>query len=80
MMGGNKVTEMLKDEREGSEIINHYKLRERDTPWNRGLGASSEQLCSSPTRLQLLYTFLVVVMGGGLRMEKRLGSSGAKTE
>lgn len=29
---------MLKDERGGSEIISHFKLRELDTPWSSGLG------------------------------------------
>lgn len=31
--GVGKVTEMLKDERGGGEIISHYKSREWDTPW-----------------------------------------------
>lgn len=33
--GGGRwgVTEMLKDERGGGEIISHYKLREQDAPW-----------------------------------------------
>lgn len=30
--GLGKVTEMVKDERGGSEIINHNKSRERDPP------------------------------------------------
>lgn len=56
--GGSKVTEMLKDERGGSEIISHYKLRERDTPCSSSAyGARTEQLCSSPASPELSHTF-----------------------
>lgn len=47
---GDKVTEMLKDERGGGEIISRYKLRERETPWSNDEGASTDLLCSSPAQ------------------------------
>lgn len=38
--GLGKVTEMLKDERGGSEIISHNKSREWDTPLSDDIGVS----------------------------------------
>lgn len=41
-----KVTEMLKDERGGGEIIRHYKSRERRyTRWSSGVGGGHGSIC-----------------------------------
>ncbi len=56
------MTEMLKDERGGGEIISHYKSRERVTPWSSGAEASTQQLCSSPASPELSHVFLLLFL------------------
>lgn len=54
-----KVTEMLKDERGGGEIIRHYKSRERRyTRWSSGVGAGTgASVSSSPASPELSQSF-----------------------
>lgn len=58
--GVGKVTEMLKDERGGGEIISHYKWRERDTLWRSSLGVSTELMSSRPARPELSHSFFLL--------------------